>query len=496
MIKKPGFYLLPIVFWASIAIADYKNDIGYQALQIQLGANIPTGDGVNVVHVEASLVEAQDHPDYPIYAPDTLNAQFAGKIFTFPGEKASTAPSGHANAVGARFYGKDSIAHGINNIASYDANAWLDGMISPRALAPVNAGRIANHSWVGKGDTISETTLILRLVDRQVQRSEFIQVVGMHNGLSNSPLLGSAYNAIAVGRTDGKQDRGSDAVDSLYAAGRTRPDLVAPQSTTSGATPIVAAAAALLVETGHKGGFNLSHGSEDIDGVGTVYNAERAETIKAALLAGADRETQNTSIADNIVDYRGGGHQTVNGLDDRYGAGQLNILHSYEIIAAGEQDSLEDGGDANGIGLAGFDVDTAFGGLASNAVGTYRFAAETDLNLQASLVWSLGISNDLSLTSTLHDLNLELFDITAQHIAAFSASSADNSENLWLSLLSGHHYELRVKSGAISPFSWDYALAWHMRPMQSAPVPLPSAVYLFMSAIVGFGWRVRRKCLR
>ncbi|OAI09530.1 hypothetical protein A1353_04270 [Methylomonas methanica] len=495
MITKPGFYLFPMLFWASAAAADYKTDIGYQALLIQLGANIPTGDGVNVVHAEASLVESRDHPDYPIYAPDILKVQFAGKTFSFPGKKASTSPSGHADSVGARFYGKDSIAHGINNIASYDANAWIESLISPTALAPVNASRIANHSWIGNGDSVSETAMILRFVDRQVQRNEFIQVVGMNNGLSDSPLLGSAYNAIAVGRTDGRQDRGSDAVDSIYTAGRTRPDVVAPQTTTSGATPIVAAAAALLVETGHKGAANLSQGSIDIEGVGTVYNAERGETVKAALLAGADRATQNTSITDNIVDYRSSGHQTLNGLDDRFGAGQLNILHSYQIIASGEQDSLEDGGNPNGIGLAGFDVDTEFGGLASNSLATYKFAAAADLNLQASLVWNLGVWNDLNLTTTLHDLNLELFDATEQNIAAFSASSVDNSENLWLSLVFGHHYELRVKSGEASPFIWDYALAWHMSPLQSAPVPLPGAFYLFFSALGGLGWVVRRKRL-
>jgi hypothetical protein len=227
--------------------------------------------------------------------------------------------------------------------------------------------------------------------------------------------------------------------------------------------------------------------------VGTIYNAERAETVKAALLAGADRATHNTSTPDNIVDYRSSGHQTINGLDDRFGAGQLNILHSYQIIAGGEQDSLEDGGHPDDIGLAGFDVDTAFGGLDSNSLGTYKFAAAKALKLQAALVWNLGVSNDLNLTTTLHDLNLELFDSTAQAIAAFSASSVDNSENLWLNLASGHQYELRVKSGEASPFSWDYALAWHMSPLQSAPVPLPGAFYLFFSAVGGLGWLVRRK---
>ncbi len=491
-------YLVPALYWAPLAAADYKTDIGYAELQTLLGAKLPNGAGVNVVHAEASTV-GLSHSDYPIYAPDTANAQFAGKTFNFPGTR-STAVSAHANAVGSRFYGKDSMANGINHIASYDADEWLMALKTDSVSPPINGSRIANHSWIGEGGTdaksIAEVGNLLRLLDRQVQHTEFIQVAAMHNGLSNAPLLGSAYNAIAVGRSDGLQDRGSDPVDAVYAAGRVRPDLVTPQSSTSAATPLVAAAAALLVETGHKRADNLSNGAIEIDGVGTVYNAERAETVKAALMAGADRVTHNTSTTDNIVDYRSSAHQTSNGLDDRYGAGQLNILRSYEIIAAGEQDSLEDGGSLDIIPLAGFDYDASFGGLASNDLATYKFSALSDLSLTATLVWNIDVSNDAALTTTLFDLNLELFDTTAQSLAGASRSSVDNTENLWLNLVMGHSYELRVKSAQANAFAWDYALAWHTDTVQAAPVPLPGAYYLFFSAISAMAWLTRRKAYR
>jgi len=97
------------------------------------------------------------------------------------------------------------------------------------------------------------------------------------------------------------------------------------------------------VETGHAGALALSKGSTLVSDVGTIYNAERAATIKATLMAGADRVTVNSLATANITDYRSAGHQTSNGLDDRFGAGQLNILHSYQILAAGEQNSLEEG---------------------------------------------------------------------------------------------------------------------------------------------------------
>lgn len=492
--KRRWLCLVPALYWAPGVYADYKSDIGYTELQNLPGLNSPTGANVKVTQVEASSVGVAVLA-YPVYAPDTTNIQFAGKNFSFPGI-ASTSPSGHATSVASRFYGNDSIAYGINNITSYESNAWLNSIASQTVSAPVNGSRIANHSWVGNGNNSTDTGVILRLTDREVELEEFIQVVGMANSTSNSPLLSSAYNVIAVGRTDGGQDSGSKAVDPVYVAGRTRPDLVAPQSTSSAATPIVSAAAALLVETGHKGALSLSNDSTNVTGVGQIYNAERTETIKAALMAGADRVTDNTSTSANITDYRNSGHQTSNGLDDRFGAGQVNILHSYQIIAAGEQDSLQDSGSSNGgwIGLNGFDYDASFGGSAgSNSTATYKFTADADLKLSASLVWNLGIANNSLLSTTLYKLDLELFDETTQTITALSAGTVDNTENLWVGLIMGHSYELLVKSGEASNFSWDYALAWHMRPIEASPVPVPGAFYLFAGGIASLGWAGRRK---
>ena len=491
--KNRWLFLIPALYWAPGAFADYKADIGYTGLQSLLGVNTPTGANVNVIQAEASSIGVAD-PAYPSYAPDTANSQFASKNFSFPGAP-STSPWGHATGVGSRFYGSDSIAYGISNITSYEANDWIKSLLTNTALAPVNGSRIANHSWVGNGNAPAETGIVLRLVDRQVRSNELIQVVGLANGSSNSPLIASAYNVIAVGRTDGGQDHGSDAVDSVYVAGRTRPDLVAPQTTTSNAAPIVSSAAALLVETGHAGALALSKGSTPVSDVGTIYNAERAATIKATLMAGADRVTVNSLATANITDYRSAGHQTSNGLDDRFGAGQLNILHSYQILTAGEQNSLEEGGgNAGGIGLNGFDYDASFGGsFGSNSIATYKFKADANLNLSASLVWNLGVSNDVSLTTTLHHLNLELFDVTTKSTSAFSASTVDNTENLWVNLITGHSYELLVKPGEASEFSWDYSLAWHISPINTAPVPLPAALYLFTSAVVGLGFVGRRK---
>ena len=481
-IKIHLFYIIPTLTWSLTSYADYKTDIGYTELQTLLGANTPNGAGVNVLQIEASSVASSD-PTYPLYSPNVTDTAFTGKSFSFPGV-ASTSVNGHANWVSGIFFGNNAMANGINNIAVYEANAWLNSIAKYSITAPFNGSRIANNSWVGNDST--QAGLILRLTDRETQLTDLIQVVGMANSQSTNPLLSNAYNVIAVGRTDGGAAYNSSSVDSVYIGGRTRPDIVTPETLTSAATPEVSATAALLVQTGHDAGLNLSKGSNTITGVGTVYNAERAVTVKAALMAGADRVTSNTSTTANISDYGTNGHRTINGLDDRFGAGQVNVLHSYQIINGGEQNSLEDGGIDNGnISLNGFDFDNAFGGeLGSNKTATYKFNATTGSTLTASLAWNMGVANNATLATTLHHLNLELFDITANSSTDLSDSAIDNTQNIWAQLVTGHNYELLVKSGEATDFSWNYALAWHIKPTTSpTPTPVPNALYLFGSAL-------------
>ncbi|NOS81640.1 MAG: hypothetical protein HOP32_08685 [Nitrospira sp.] len=474
---------------SSLALASSITDIGYTALQNELGAATPTGAGVKVTQVEAPTNDTSGGAA-PIFMSDPTDPEFSGKSITAISGNPSGSFSGHATGVGQLFYGNSSsIASGVTQIDSYESFAWLNSLSVSSGpsigTATTSASRIANSSWVGTGATAAQTGTILRFVDRQVQLNEYINVVGLANGNSNEPLLGSAYNVISVGRTDGIHQQSTVAVagDSLYETVRSAPLIVAPEPSTSAATPVVSAAAAVLVQTGHEGGLTLSKGSTDIAGVGTIYNAERSETVKAALMAGADRETANTSTSANITDYRSAGHQTENGLDDRYGAGQVNILNSYHIVAGGEQNSLQQGG--SDIGRFGFDYVSAFGGLnGSPSTASYFFNAEEDATLSSSLVWNVGVSNDSALTTTLHHLNLSLYDVTLNALVAQSASTVDNTQNLWLKLSGGDRYELRVTAGEAANFSWDYALAWRLEG-SPAPVPIPAAVWLFGSGLAG-----------
>lgn len=456
------------------ASADYKDDIGFRLLQQQLGAGMPTGVGVPVMQVEVGQLIGSTLT----YLPDPGNGEFQGKTITARSGSTGGVYSGHATPVGQFFYGTSSgTATGISAIDAYQNSGWYFAdylkATDRNARPPVSStALVANHSWVSSAAPYNVD--ILSRLDWAIHRDEFINVVGLNNGSPNPALVSAAYNVIAVGRTTGEHGRGTVALDATYTAGRVRPDVVAPADSTSLATPQVAAAAALLVQVGqNNAGLSTDPVSQSVTSrAGTlIRNAARTEVVKAALMAGASRATANTSTSD-ITDYRlAPANQSTNGLDIRFGAGQLNLLNSYAIIAGGEQNSLEDYAPGNGVVAAsGFDYDPLFGGLSgSNATATYYLPVPaTGSMLTVALVWNLkidgGTSNTFNSTATYYNLELELFDVTNPSnwiSVASSRGTLDNTENLWLPLAAGRKYALQVtRAAGQAAFEWDYALAW------------------------------------
>lgn len=300
-------------------------------------------------------------------------------------------------------------------------------------------------------------------MDWLVATDGYINVIGF-NGSGSNPLFGSAFNTIAVNDTESPSTAMAQHVDSLYNGGRVGVDLVAPEANPSNAAPRVASVAALLVEAAHAGP------SLSTDPVATstvnrngdqVYNAERSEVVKAGLMAGADRATNNSNSGD-IVGYRENAiDQTTNGLDRRYGAGQLNTYNSDHIVAGGEQNSLDDHIVGGGqIETSGFDYDPSFGGAnGSNNKGTYFFSTSADpTEFAASLVWNIAIdggsANNFDGTGTLYDLDLFLYDVSdAQNWLplASSESTTENTENIWIELAASTNYALQVRSASAQP---------------------------------------------
>jgi hypothetical protein len=474
------------------ATAGYKDDIGYTRLQAELGTAAPSGAGVTVAHVEYSQ-------------PDPNDTEFIGKHFTW-----ATGPdskSGHATATARYLFGQwTSIAPGVTQVIRYDADGWVFAPTWPSGhsssvlnyptpgpairgglLPAANPSRVGSHSYLQTGYSGS-----LRRLDWYVASEEALQFVGMNNGSGSwSGGLPIAFNHMTVGRSDGRHGSGArtrlsspDPSEALYLPGPTGPALVVPMSATSASVPVAAAAAVLMIQTGHD---DPALSTDPVEQSTTnragmlIRNAERAEVIKAALMAGADRTARYTTADGAKMAYMPAyrhsvANQTANGLDAILGAGQLNVYNAYQVIAASEQNSSEDGGPGSkSVGSRGFDYDPAFGGLdGSNAVATYVVPmATTPRLLTATLAWNIAITGGTADApeifdgaTALHDLDLSLADRTdpgRPATVAVSNSATRNTESLWLVLQPNHRYSLVVERAADSPeFKWDYGLAWQL----------------------------------
>lgn len=451
--------------------ADYRDAVGYTALRAELGEDVPTGAGVVVAQVEGMAGNGKAGAGW---APDPDAAGLEGKLFPMP-----SLPSDHATMVGLLFYGKGSMSPGIAEIECYPSDLWASdaaGVLRPgtRLLPLVSRALVANHSYVGAaGDIDARPVEMLKRLDYLVSVDDFVQVAGVNNAPEVREMWQCAYNAIIVGRRTGRHASGTLALGAeLYGAGRAKPDLMAPMRSTSEATPLVASAAALLIGFAHSSGPAISRGSYVSPRSGRlVYHAETSEVIKAALMAGAERmgRVQRRSGRNPAGRRRADGPQ--NGLDARFGAGQLNVRNSYYILAAGEQDGVADSVSGN-VDVSGFDYNPAFGGLAGTPRQVrYRFTPSAGgARLSAVLVWNLKVNEDPDRwdgRAELYDLDLKLFDLDVSEgrPVATSDSWVDNVEGIWAELAPGHTYELRVVSARRQPaFRWDYALAWQVVP--------------------------------
>ncbi|NNC54240.1 MAG: hypothetical protein HKO07_00805, partial [Pseudomonadales bacterium] len=416
----------------SAAEASLKDDIGYTELSALLGAALP-GGAATVFQVEANSGDN--------WIPDSADPEFSGKTITGLSAPPSPGPSAHATSVGRFFYGNTvSTSPAITDIGAHSVFGWLFEHLAPggslTAAPAASDRRIANHSWVGTGlvdesgnFVPDDTSSILRRADWISDVDEMVQVYGANNGSADRVFMATALNGITAGVTDTTHADGVIALDDIYIAGRPAIHLVAPVANTSTSTPVIASAAAVLLDAAQQN--PLWSESSTSNRLGTqIYNAERSETIKAALMAGASRVTINTTAFGDIVGYRAQpANQTDNGLDWRYGAGQLNIFDSYHILAAGEKPSLEEGG-TNNIGFTGFDHDNKFGGSqGSNTTATYDLGTTNEaIDLQVALVWHLDVTGtdpiQFNEAAVLRNLDLELVNVSAgNQVVAASTST-------------------------------------------------------------------------
>lgn len=445
---------LALGVWATLLLATpavaqlsatQKADIGFTALQNRLGASMPLGIGLSV-----SIVEAPDGSGN--YRVDTTDPQLTGKTYQFP-SGGSTGVSGHATTVGKYLFGTQSLAPRIgatvdgSTVANYETNNWLgSGFLntgSPSLLPAVETRKLVSQSWIGTANNTAVDTEILNRADYAVQRDGTIATYALNNGSGTTipALMASSYNGIVVGLSNGNHSRGTTTIDG---SGRQKPDIVVPTEFTSWATPTVSSAAGLLVQVAST--------------TGGLSNGTRQQVAKSLLMAGA------TKAGPNLPGTWSWSNSPTAPLDSIYGAGQLNIDTSYDILVAGEFA-------ASGASLAqstGWDLGVA----SSSTPQRYFFDVDSSLaggSLTASLNWQRtmtatdtqpGAGTNYVFSGTLANLGLRLYSasgFTLGSLVGESVNTVNNTELIWAQGLASGRYALEVSSNTNGI---DYGVAW------------------------------------
>ena len=428
--------LLSTVFAVSAtAQTATQQEIGYVDLVALIGSGLEDGSGVTSAQVEAGTN----------YLANVNDSQLNNTVF-FNASGTSTNISGHATMVGQRMYGSSSMTTGLgkaaNPISAFSASDFLFTQTNAATTGgdpePFNFD-VSNHSYIlYQSDAMfsdANTINLLQRLDFMVDHNESTMCVGLNNG-SLQPLpefLTFMYNSISVGRTDAAHSSG---ITSVYGAGRTKPDIVAPDTATSFSSPLVCSAAAILHEAG----------------AGT--DATKTETIRALLLSGATKE-----------EFANWDRTTTRPLDEIFGAGELNIFNSYMSLQGGEFNGSTNSPNAGSVGMNGWDYESQ---IAAGDAMFYRFdvAQGTEVDqLSIVLAWNMELidqapsPNVFNPSQNLGNLDLEFYDSSGSLLGSLideSKSTVDNVEHIYLLNLPAGTYHLRVSSDT----SRDFGLAW------------------------------------
>lgn len=437
--KTPPILAAVSLLASTIAFAGgYRTQVGYDQLSQEFGAALPDGSNLVLMQVEA--------PDTSGAWASSATGEVSGGEISYP--YSTTIPtkfSGHANIVAVNLVGNStSLLPGAPTLLCSGASMYRNSSLGiGKFSAPVAATwDVENHSYAGNATTYN--TNALQLLDFRIARDLTTVVVALENGTGAvPPLFGNTYNTITVGVSSGAHSRGGT---TLEGSGRLKPDLVAPASFTSYATPMVASAAGLLISEAKR--------------TTGLAAAKDPRVIKALLLAGATKD-----------EFPGWAATPASPLDPVYGAGELHIGNAYRILRAGRQST------GNALRpLSGWDC----GKTTASSLYFFQVPAGQTLDLTAALTWHRTLTTDdyWSFTATLPDLALRLRQSSAAFakgaILAESNSPIDNVEHLWRTALSAGYYALEVSG----PVGITYGLAWR-GVSTGAPVPVaPTATAL------------------
>jgi autotransporter-associated beta strand protein len=448
------------------AIASNLDTIGVT----QLLALDPTidGAGVTVGQPEADVGIGDSFEVNPAY---TYVGQPAG-LFTYTDDFGTVSStfnpsyeSGHADAVAENFYGAtgfgvaDGVAHVDNQSANYFTSVTVPDLI-PISDAVVNQSFIFNEPD-GAPLTAADQEAVDTQYDNYIAEYGTIMVSAAGNGgaYPNVNAPATSYNGIGVGDA-----YGSESIGPTIDNGRSKPDITAPASETSFATPYVSGSAADLVEAGARGdgGTSALLESEAVD----------PRTIKALLLNGANK---------TIVTFN---RTPTAPLDPVNGAGMVNVFNAYLELAAG-QHSASSVSNTSSVGgthaplsggalnsLEGWDFSTLTTSPTNDQYASYVFTppAGVSYTFTATLVWERQFNSTPSTPLGINNLDLYFYNVTTGTLVDSSVSTVDNVQDVYdLNLAGGDTYDLEVlknggtagvSSGVVSN-SETYALAFN-----------------------------------
>ena len=394
-----------------------NRQLGLDVLKAALGKQQPTGRGVVVGHVEGAPVSR--------YMPRVEDRQF--RRVKFIPESGRSQAHDHAHATARMIYGSVGLAPGVSRVHCYASRDWLGGAClglgTPYPPKPGPA-KVMNHSWISHAGGVED---VLRRADYLVDQHDVILVAGVNNGGGTAvpSLLASAYNAIAVGNWQGDSSSSYTLHDGK---GRCKPDLVAPGGKTSYATPVVTAMAARLLE-------------------GAQGDAQRAQVIKAVLMAGADKPD-------------GWKREVGRPLSKFYGAGRVRLDQSYYMLqngpASGRIDTRYGWGFVKVEAGASATWELSLPGAAKEisivAVWHRRIDGQTTTDvLTARPIWQS--------TATMADFDLAFSE---SHELAASRSRIDNVEHIYVKDLAAGKYRLELSREDELDEAWEAAVAWRI----------------------------------
>jgi hypothetical protein len=360
--------------------------------------------------------------------------------------------SGHADAVGDNFYSPVfGVATNVAHVNNYEVNYFYQTYIAP--VSPPNPNvTIINQSYTFGPLSASTQQTVDKEFDNVAAKYNTLFVSAVDNG-GNVHAPGTSYNCIGVAVYG---TNASSSVGPTIDNGRCKPDITSPgwpAPLTSFSTPVVAGAAAVLMQAGLRG-----------DGGSDTNGAANLRTIKALLLNGAVKPSNWTNA-------------NFSPLDARYGAGIVNLFNSYAQLAGGKHgynfSTNVPGGTAhppvvmtNAINAwIGWDFNTNTGSGSANAVKHYFFNATNAVSnatfcVTATLVW-LRHQGESGITN----LNLYLYNAANSNLVAGSTSLVDNVEHIYVPKLARGRYDLQVwMAGGAGSFSETYALAFNFAP--------------------------------